>query len=221
MEQTDALLSYAIERAITIFKSRMDPGNDHLYVLVTTDHGMLPVDTLVNAEHICNPPLPRAVRIVTSGTFANVYFDRLSTDEDRKQAEDTLLTAANHLDYVTAYRRSAVPKSWGYTDPSRIGDIVLSLAPGYAFSTKLPATTFPSTQVGEPLGMHGYPADECPQMLGFAVVWRYGANLGGKDLGRVDERQFDPTVAKLLGIKPSPAAVLPPLRIKPVPAKKP
>ncbi|TVS01029.1 MAG: hypothetical protein EA423_10680 [Phycisphaerales bacterium] len=55
-------------------------------------------------------------------------------------------------------------------------------------------------------------------MYGFSVIWRYPTPLGGIDLGRVHSMQMHPTVAQILGIAPSPQAVMPPVEL-PMPAE--
>jgi hypothetical protein len=62
--------------------------------------------------------------------------------------------------------------------------------------------------------MHGYPPETCPDMMGFAVVWRSGDSIGGKDLGRVDSLRWHPTVARWLGVKAAEGATAPPLELE-------
>ena len=51
--------------------------------------------------------------------------------------------------------------------------------------------------------MHGYDPAICPNMEGMAVAWRYRHQFGGKDLGPVDNTQWQSTACKLLDIEPA------------------
>ena len=48
-------------------------------------------------------------------------------------------------------------------------------------------------------------------MRGFCVLWRYPSPLGGRNLGTVHAEQFEPTVARLLHIRPADGATAAPM----------
>ena len=60
-------------------------------------------------------------------------------------------------------------------------------------------------------GMHGYDPAEDEKMLGFAVLYRYGSDQPGSDLGKLDTLRLHPTVAKLPGIQPASGATAEPI----------
>ena len=74
-----------------------------------------------------------------------------------------------------------------------------------------PAATQPVG--GGQKGAHGYDPAACPAMLGGAVIWKYGSNAGGRDLGPIDNTQWHATVANLLGIQPAAGADSRPVRL--------
>jgi len=201
--EMDALLDSFLQQAIEMFDERMT-RDDELYVLITTDHGMSPVHTQVNLERLLGWTCAERLRIVTSGSVAHVWLDRLPPYE-RGARRETVLARLKQYKFVDAWTREGVPKEWRYDHPTRVGDIVVSLKRGYTFTSKRDAPTKPVVE-GASHGMHGYPPSDNPDMMGFAVLWRYRKPLGGSDLGRVDSLQIHPTVANILGIAPAPGA---------------
>src|SRR5262249_43632152 len=99
-----------------------------------------------------------------------------------------------------------------YSNPTRTGDIVVSLAPGYDFSTRdLSGPTPINEMSGGMKGMHGYDPEQDPQMLGFCVLCRVGSTDARQDVGPIETPRIHPTVAKLLGIQPAEGATAPPI----------
>ena len=141
-----------------------------------------------------------------------IWLDQVSTTQSAGLAE-SMLTDLKQYDFLNFYTRDTLPTEWHLAHPTRVGDIVVMLKPGWTFSKRLPVTTFPVEKVGSPLGMHGYVADSTPDMLGFCLFWRYEHPLGGTDLGPVHVFQIHPTVAHLLGVKPADGATGKPLPI--------
>jgi hypothetical protein len=203
MRQTDALLKRAVQQVIERFEQIMD-REDELYILITTDHGMGAVHTLVNAEHMLTAELVEDVTIITSGPVANVFLNKLP-EHDRPARRKAMLERLAEHDFARILTREQAAELYGYDDPTRVGDIIIELNPGHSFTRIRTEMTMPVTPRG-PLGMHGQAADRDPDMLGFAVIWRYRQPIGGKDLGRVHQLQLHPTVAHLLGVDPASGA---------------
>ena len=88
-ERTDARLRAFVDQAVDIFKQKMSP-QDQLYILLTTDHGMAPVRTLVNVENLFARPPPRAVKRITSGPLGMIYLDQVPEAERAALAESML-----------------------------------------------------------------------------------------------------------------------------------
>ncbi len=212
IEEMDQDLSRFVNSAKAIFDQKMQP-NDELYILLTTDHGMMPVTTLVNFEKLLSKKPSPTVQLVTSGPLGMIYLDQVPPAQ-AAELKTSILNDLRECDFLTVYTRETLPPDWHLAHPTRVGDIVVMLKPGHSFSTRLPLPTFPVAKVGGPLGMHGYPPSQSPEMLGFCVLWRYRHPLAGRDLGKVDVLQLHPTVAKLLGIAPSKNALAQPVQIK-------
>jgi predicted AlkP superfamily pyrophosphatase or phosphodiesterase len=199
-----------VDQAVELFKRSAKRG-DELYVILTTDHGMMRVHTLVNVDKLFDTAPLKSMRIVTSGPMAQVYLDQVPATE-RGVVTERILRDLGRYNFVTAYTRQTLPAEWRFVHPTRTGDIVLMLQPGYTFNRSQPLATYPP-RANDSTGMHGFPVAGCPEMRGFCAIWRYPTPLGGRDLGEVHVEQLHPTVAKLLNIHPSPQCEAKPLAI--------
>ncbi len=90
--------------------------------------------------------------------------------------------------YLQTWLREDLPAKWSYANPTRTGDIVVSLAPGYDFSSKDITAPTPAESLGGMKGMHGYDPEQDPLMQGFAVLCRIGATELGKTSARLKRR---------------------------------
>jgi hypothetical protein len=204
IRETDTALGKFIDDALAQFRQRRNSA-DQLYVLLTTDHGMMKVKTLVNIAALFSKPPPPEVRIITSGPLALIYMDDIPAD-DRSGLLKTMLADMKKHNFVSAYTHDTLPKAWRLDHPTRLGDITLMLDPGYTFRSTYAEVTHAVQPGEEPQGMHGFPADKASDMRGFMVIWRYPAPLPGRNLGTIHSEQLHPTVARLLGIRPAQGA---------------
>ncbi len=179
--EIDGELDRFVKKATQIFRQKMR-ASDKLYLVLTTDHGMAPVTTLVNIEKLFTAKPPHVVKLVTSGPLGMIYLDQLAP-ERAGELEQAMLRDLRRFDFLGAYARRDLPRDWHFDFPSRVGDIVVMLKPGYSFSNRLPLATFPTEKVHGPLGMHGYPPARNADMAGFCVFWRVWAAFGRKGSG--------------------------------------
>jgi predicted AlkP superfamily pyrophosphatase or phosphodiesterase len=213
IRNTDKLLRQVIEQVAEIFKQRAKPDRgDALYVLITTDHGMIPITHVVNVDKlIAGPNVSPEVIAYTSGSLANIYLTNVK-EEAREKARETIVARLKEAEYLKFWLRDELPAKWNFANPTRTGDIVVSLNPGYHFNSKAGDIVVPVEVDPKGLkGMHGYDPAEAPEMLGFTVLYRFGSDQPGVDLGQVDSLRIHPTVAKLLGIKPAEGAKAEPI----------
>lgn len=212
LEQTmaaDALLRHLHDEALALWERRRTPADDFVF-LVTTDHGMSPVHTLVNLERLIDADSHGpAIKTLALGSIGQVFLTKDTGEETRKEIERRLAAYR----FVRVYAREALPPEWGYAHPTRVGDLVVVLDPGYAFSHRVPGVTADAASVGGPLGMHGYHPAVNEDMHGALFIWRASRPWGGVDLGQVDALQLHATVASLLGIEPAPDARRDPVRL--------
>ena len=73
----DAVVEKIVGEVTDLFKQHMHPENgDALYVLITTDHGMDKVKTLVNLQKLLGDiGQSGTLRLETSGSLANIYLE--------------------------------------------------------------------------------------------------------------------------------------------------
>lgn len=212
INQTDRIVGRFVEGLKETFREKMDE-NDELYLLITTDHGMSEVHSLVNAAAMLGLESTRGIRIVTSGNVGAVFLNEYEPASDREAQMERMIDAAAEHEFARVFRKGETPAEWGYEHPTRTGDLTLVLDKGYTFSTRPEGVVGDAREHGGPLGMHGYNVTENPEMLGITILWRYPEPLSGADLGPVHSLQLHPTVCKLLGIDPAPKATHDPIRI--------
>ncbi|MEX0744485.1 MAG: nucleotide pyrophosphatase/phosphodiesterase family protein [Phycisphaeraceae bacterium] len=204
MAQTDELLGWFIAGAREAWQATAEPG-DALYVLLSTDHGMSAVHTLVHPGRLAGVDGRDDVTLLYSGSIAHVHLHELDAAERERVIERALAAADEHA-FARAWRRDDLPERWAYDHPTRSGELVMVLDTGHTFSARPTELTGDADDFPGVRGMHGYdPADDA-NMLGFAVLWRFPEPLGGGHIERVDALQLHPTVARLLGIDPAEGA---------------
>ncbi|MEX2205306.1 MAG: alkaline phosphatase family protein [Myxococcota bacterium] len=175
---------------------------DDATLIVTTDHGMVPVTHLINVEYLLRKH-GIAARMVATGTTAFVYLDEPASADAAARA----LSGHDEFDVIV---RSAQP-DWSHLGQSRrVGELVLSAKPGYAIEDRgqwpwfirFLAWTGPLLlDTSRSLkASHGYPPDT-PGVHGVFYAW--GDGIGkGRELERIDAIDIHPTVTHLLGIEP-------------------
>jgi predicted AlkP superfamily pyrophosphatase or phosphodiesterase len=188
-------------KSVTEWFDATHSADDELYILVTTDHGMLNVRQVVSLDRLIGADLFPGVRIVTSGPIATISLDKIPADQ-RDDRIEKILAQLKPNTFLTAWKSEEVPAKFHYADPTRLGQIVVLLAPGYAY-TSLRFSDVRAAPPG-PKGMHGFDPAISPDMFGSIVLWRYRHPLDkGVDLGLIDNTQWHATVARLLGITPA------------------
>lgn len=213
-ERMDGLLARFERAALEIFSSRPRHPADRLWLIVSSDHGMSPVTTLVHPQRLLrigrNEPLP----VVTTANVAHVFVpedDPIAKEDRLKRLE----AALRGVPFARAYRAEQLPARWGYRHPTRTGDLVVVLGPGHVFTTRIRDTTMDAREAGQLLGAHGFDPAEDPNMDTILLIRRLPTPQGSRDLGPVDGLHLHATVAGLLGIQPAPKAAKPPRPILP------
>ena len=145
----------------------------------------------------------KEITLETGGGIGNVFLDQVPAGAEREARAAAFLEKLKAYPFARAYRRADLPPAWDYANPTRTGDIVVVLARGYTFNRGVTQPVMDVGHAGGPKGMHGYPVEDDPEMLGVMFMARYPQPFGGKDLADVNWDQYHPTVAKLLGIRPA------------------
>jgi predicted AlkP superfamily pyrophosphatase or phosphodiesterase len=213
VHEEDQVLEKIVNQVADVFHQHMHPDQgDTLYVLITTDHGMDTVKTLVNARKLIGgSDVPDSVVIDTSGSLANIYLNDVPGPQ-RDEVRRTILDHLKQSPFLEYWTREELPAKFAYANNNRTGDIVVNLSADYDFNSHIDGVTAPADSDPKSLkGMHGYDPAEDQRMLGFAVLSRWGSDQSGHDLGPVSTLRLHPTVAKLLGIQPAAGAKAQPL----------
>ncbi len=203
MTVTDTLLAEFERDILAVWERRREPG-DELYLLITSDHGMSQVHTLVNPRLCAGLPARGSpVRRISNGNITHFFLNRIEDGAERAAKRDTLLERLRNYDFMDVYERDDLPALWQYRHSQRTGDIVAVLPRGYTFSNGIRKETVAAAAHGEPLGMHGYCPHANPEMITVAFLQRYPDALGGSDLGTFAMDRLHATAAFILGIEPS------------------
>jgi hypothetical protein len=208
----DSLLASFFQQCQQVFREKMS-ASDRFYFVLSTDHGMDEVRVILNPRLMCGSAWNDEMRIVASGNAAHIFLERLGPPPMRQPHIEKLQKRLKTYPFANTFSRNELPKAWEYDHPTRTGDVVVALDTGYFFSEKEGPEMSTIDPAHGPLGMHGYPASENPNMLGFMAIWRSGKPMGGVDLGELDSRRLHATVAHLLRIKPAVTAVQEPIEL--------
>lgn len=207
VEKIDALLSRTFDRAYSIWRNGRPGPDAQFFFVITSDHGMSEVTTLIHPGNITGLEDREEIQIITTGNVGHIHLDQLPPREQNRVREQTL-ARLSEFDYVRAYPRDEIPENWGYRHPTRTGDILLVLKNGYTFSRRPQQIEMPVEEAGGPLGMHGYDPASNPEMLTPLFVFRAPELIGGATMnGPAHALQMHTTVSRLLGIAPAAEAV--------------
>src|SRR5262245_15442969 len=194
----------AMDRAVARVMEAIEagPGRDATSLVVTTDHGMAPVDSIVNIERILRQnEIP--ARAVSTGTTSFLYFDDPAAIEPAAEK----LAAYPQFEVL---RREALPEYAHLGTGPRVAPLIVSAKPPFFIedASSWPfglrwlgryGPEFPSASLFLKAS-HGYPP-ATPGMLGILYFWGDGV-AEGIYKARVRAIDLHPTVAALLGIDP-------------------
>jgi len=196
VEQSDGI----VDRVLHTIERLSD--RDRVTLIVTADHGMTEVDSLVNVRRILGRH-EIAARVFSSGTTSYLYLDDPARAADAKRA----LAGYDEFDVL---EKGALPRYAQLGDGPRVPQLIVSAHPPYFIEDValwppglrwladwgpdfIPAHL---TLVGG----HGYPPDR-PGMHGIFYAWGSGI-AAGRAVEKVRAIDIHPTVAHLLGIEP-------------------
>lgn len=178
------------------------PWRDQATVIVTTDHGMVEVSTIVNIKRILyNHGIDATA--VSSGTSSFIY---LADPGQVSQAAESL----SEYPQFDVVRRDAQPADWNIGTGPRVGDLIVSAHLPY-FIEDLDSWPSWLRWLGDwgPEFMwsrmslkatHGYPPSEAP-VDGILYAWGSGI-APGQEIKGLTAVDVHPTVCRLLDIAP-------------------
>lgn len=189
------------DRAVATVLAALEPI-ENATLIVTTDHGMVPVTHVVNIGYLLRKH-KIAGRGIATGTTAFVYLDDPATRPDAIRA----LSGHDAFELILPEAQPA----WSHlgTGP-RVGDLIVSARPPYAIEDRgqLPWFLRWVAWTGPELldarrslkASHGYPPDT-PGVRG--ILYARGSGIRRDNhVARVEAIDVHPTVTRLLGIEP-------------------
>jgi len=180
------------------------PDADHVQLLVTTDHGMVPVESLVNLRRILRRHGIDA-HAVSTGTTSFLYLDDPSEAILAEAIEK--LSAYSEFDVV---RPDQAPAAWHIGKGPRVGDLIVSARPPYfiedpdrwpwfiGWMQYIGPDFIPSTAGIK--ATHGY-VTGTPGVEG--ILYTHGsAFAAGREVDHVRAIDIHPTIMRMLGLEP-------------------
>jgi arylsulfatase A-like enzyme len=194
--ETDALIARILAEIEAL------PIRDDVTLIVTTDHGMVPVSYNVNVQKIlANHGI--TARFLSSGTTSFLYFDDVAQVEAARAALDP-------YEQFDVLLKTEQPDYSHLGEGPRVPDLILSAKPPYFIEdiSRWPSwAQWLGTWGPEFLwagfalkATHGYPPDT-PGVEGVVYAWGNGI-AKGKQVESVRAIDIHPTVTRLLGITP-------------------
>ncbi|MCC5808417.1 MAG: alkaline phosphatase family protein [Opitutales bacterium] len=204
MEEMDTLMRQTTDRVRTLWERIAGP-DDTLYVIITSDHGMAPVEYHVDLRK--GSEIDERVRAVATSALVHFFFDAIEDPDERGEIKATVQRDLAELEPITVHTRDSMPAEWRYNHPYRTGDIVATVPVPYAFFRHNGEEMIqPASVTGRFFGAHGYDPRTHPEMNTVLFMQRWPEPLGGTDLGEISLLQIHATVCALLGIDPAPTA---------------
>ena len=180
------------------------PDSNDIQLLVTTDHGMVPVEYLVNIHRILRRHDIDA-RAVSTGTTSFLYFNH----PNEAILADAITKLSSYQEF-DVFRRDAQPDGWHIGTGPRVGELIVSAHPPYFIEDpdswpwyvgwlKYVGPDFlPSSSTLK--ATHGYPTGT-PGVEG--ILYTHGSAFRkNHEVDRVRAIDIHPTVMRVLGIQP-------------------
>ena len=189
--------------------AEIGPEKGGLVVVMTTDHGLVDLDKNINLVQLLGDDLMKNLDVVAHDAVGHLFFKDLPENEAQAQlVKDNLDGELKKRIYFRTLQREELPAEWNYNVDGRVGDRVLVLKNGYAFTDETASEPVFDPSEGPGLfGGFGYPVETSVRMSGQAIIWGWPESPTYGDLGEINFQKFHATVCKLLGIEPAEGAV--------------
>ncbi len=207
VKATDKVLGDFIEKVKQELPN-IAPKNANLIVFVTTDHGLAELDKNVNIAHLLGPGMMAHAEIISHDAVANLFFKDLPESAGEQEIFKKKFDAElSKRIYFRTHKKEELPAEWDYAIDGRVGDRVLVLKTGYAFTDmKSEEPIFEPADGPGLFGSFGYPVKESIRMSGQTILWGFPNPPTTGTLGEIGQLSFHATVCKMLGIKPAEGA---------------
>ncbi|MEM7013530.1 MAG: nucleotide pyrophosphatase/phosphodiesterase family protein, partial [Verrucomicrobiota bacterium] len=199
----DATLSGFFRKVIDKWPDLRNGEGDKLHVVITTDHGMVDAEKLINFEDLMGDMAKQVDYIVDEG-IAHIWFKDTPPDGmDMDEFVEFYDSELKKRTYWRSFSQDTFPSDWKLAaEGGHLGDRLLLLKPPYAFHTeKGSEAVYAPAETGGPFAASGYWVNDSSRMKGqmFAFSLTGGGSFSD-DLGEVRATQIYPSVCQLLGI---------------------
>ncbi len=207
-ETRDAVIAADAAIASVLDAIRALPDADRIQLIVTTDHGMRPVDALVNLDRILRRHDIEA-RAVSTGTSSFLYF----SEPDEATLADAISKLSTYSEFDVV-RKTAQPEDWHLGTGPRVGDLIVSAHPPYFIEgpgawpwflrwLQYVGPDFVSTSAALK-ATHGYPTGT-PGVAG--ILYGFGSAFRqDHEVDRIRAVDIHPTLMHVLGLEPGRSA---------------
>ena len=200
----DTMLGKFFKKVIDKWPDLRGKDGDKLQVVITTDHGMVDAEKLINFKDLMGPMADQVDYVVDEG-IAHLWFKGPAegSNMDMEEFVENYDSELRKRIYWRSFAPDSFPSDWKMaSEGGHLGDRLLLLKPPYAFHLeKGSEAVFAPAETSGPFAASGYWVNDSSRMKGqmFAFSLTGGGGSSG-DLGEVDARQIYPSVCKLLGI---------------------
>ena len=171
-------------------------------VILVSDHGMKeimpkPENVLLEEAIVSEIDLDK-VMYINNGTHMHFYFKDPLYKEELLQILNKKSGWVNH---ITLYEKEKIPYQWHYKDNIKVGDLFLTVAPGYYIYTEEKRQKI--LNENHAVGVHGY--DPYKEIDMHGIFYANGPQIAkGKTVASFENIHIYPFIAQLLGIKEYP-----------------
>lgn len=188
---------------------------DRLFVIISTDHGMVDVTKLVNLSELIADDMRPYAKLAFSDTLGHVWVQNLPEGVTVEKALGKIEEAMGDRIYWDIYRRDTIPDDWMMGEGPHIGDLVIQLKSGYVFTDQSGSeAVFSPDEVGGQLAAGGLTVRSSSRMRGSTWIYEWPERRYAQEGEEVDATQLHATVCKLLGIEPSEQANQNPIELQ-------
>ncbi|MFT5467473.1 MAG: hypothetical protein ACI8UO_002577 [Verrucomicrobiales bacterium] len=202
IQDMDKMLSGFFGKVINNWPNLSNEG-DKLYVVITTDHGMVDAEKLINFKDLMGPMADQVDYTVDEGV-AHLWFKDPPEGVDKDEFIESYDSELKKRIYWRSFAPSDYPSDWKLAaEGGHLGDRLLLLKPPYAFHTESGSEgVYAPAETGGPFAASGYWVNDSSRMKGqmFSFGLAGGGGFSG-DLGEVSGTQLYPSVCKLLGVE--------------------
>ncbi len=207
VKNLDTAMSLFFDELKEKWTSELARNGDRLLVILSTDRGMVDVTKLVNLKELIADDMKPYAQIAFSDAMGHVWVQNLPDGVTMDLALTKIQEAMGERIYWDIYRREAIPEEWKLGSGPKIGDLVIQLKSGYAFTDESgPEAVFAPAEVSGPFAAAGLTVRSSSRMRGLTWIFELTEHWEPVAGDEFDATRLHATVCRILGIEPSESA---------------